>query len=229
MGIRVQTPDNPIGKYILERIKTSGLRRSQVARKMGFTNITKCLKKLDATIDTGRADKDFLSKIMLGLDITIPQINEQIKLMNLYLNKKEQEAIEEERRNFRPYLMSFCDRIIPSPIFAGLMVLPLRIRYYDKECLELPYIDLLAFIGSQIKEHYEIREHGVPTFGAIIGYCFRRGFDDTRKDILFFNTDGTLTEDRFKEHFQLGAGSLTLKNGKDILPLFQCREEDTCF
>ena len=216
-----QTPENPFGQFIVKRIAALNIPRSQIAMRMGYKNVTKALRRLDETIDSGMADKEFLHRIAQGLDIAVPEMNEQIRLMNQYLEKKRQERIEEERQSFEPYILALCTRNIPSPIFVGCMTAHMRIKHVDKECLSFPYIDLLAHIGSLIKEHYTKREGGVPGFGSIVGYVVHRGYDETRDDLLFFNTDGTLTADRFVDKsIILGTCSLTV-GGRDILPLLR--------
>lgn len=221
-----QTPENPFGQFLVKRIVESNLSRSQIAIRMGYKNEAKALRRLDAAIESGTADDDFLDRIARGLSITVSEMNEQIDRMNIYLERKRLERIDEERQAFEPYILALCSRNIPSPIFVGCMTAGMRLQHIDKDLLSHPFIDLLAQVGSQIRAHFAKREGGVPAFGAIVGYVLHRTYDEKREEMLFFETDGTLTEDRFEDKsIILGHGSLTV-GGRNILPLLRIEEEE---
>lgn len=144
----------PLTKFIALRLDELNLTRPKLVQKMGYENITKGLRRLDACLagDYRRADKQFLDSLNDALEL------EAGLLMKLY-----QQSFELiESKHFRPHAYFKTERAVPSPIFAcawGGFHLQKKL-IFPKEMHASQYI---KFTLDHCPKY-------IPTFGRVIGF-----------------------------------------------------------
>lgn len=107
--------NNHLGKYIKDRREQLGLRRSEVARLLGYENVSKGSSRLHSVEEGRWVSRDFLLRLMGILNIE-PHV-----VQNL-INRDRQEYVEQWNRwADQPVPMHAAVRYVPG-FFAGIAI-----------------------------------------------------------------------------------------------------------
>jgi hypothetical protein len=166
----------PIGRFILHRARTLGLRRSDLVRRLGYRDIDSGHKALSEMLLTGAVTSHvakFLAQALEADDALVESvIGATTRQKRDEASRRRIETEQAYRASFRPHLQVQTERAVPSPIFVAalLTVARLRIVCLPNEALTANKEARDKIMKTIIIEHW--RENGgrVPAFGGITGY-----------------------------------------------------------
>jgi hypothetical protein len=105
---------NPVKNVIQHHMKKQNLTRSSLAKKLGYTSITGCLRKIDSFIEKPTFEHPLLLKLQEALYIPPQELTLAITQRHAYFEA-------ENRKRFRPSLQTMVSRR-PSPLFLAAVV-----------------------------------------------------------------------------------------------------------
>jgi len=105
---------NELKTLINKYLKLNNLKRSQLAIKLGYKNITGSLRKLDAFIETPSFDNPINLKLQDALHIPKDEID-------LAITERLEYFETENKRKFKPFIQTIVSSR-PSPIFVAAFV-----------------------------------------------------------------------------------------------------------
>jgi hypothetical protein len=166
----------PIGRFILERARTLGMSRSDLAQRLRYRDIGSGHKALSALLLTGVLAPHVAKYLAEALEIDDALLGSVIGATTRQkcdeARKRRVESEQAYRASFRPHLQVQTERAVPSPIFVAalLTVARLRIVHLPDEALTANDEARDRIIKKIIIDHW--RENGgrVPAFGGIMGY-----------------------------------------------------------
>ena len=94
-------PKYPIGRLIVAAMKESNIKKSELVKAIGYLNINKGMRKLDACTTGEGIHKNFLVNLARVLDIDDQALNEAIKKTSGEIKRKQE---KQERLHFKPHL-----------------------------------------------------------------------------------------------------------------------------
>ena len=210
-----------IQKLFVDIMKEKKIKKSEIAKKLGYKNISKGCRRIDEFLKSLDASAfDIIIEKMPGLfNISCELVEEKLKETAGELDRERLLREEEERKNFVPYLYCQTERSRPSPIFVCVFTGAIGRRY-----LHLPsnYNDLSTcdqenFRKELINWIVEKRGGTIPSFGKITCFTLRRYYDDEESEREVYDLEGELIEgcgDEFKVIIK-GKASLRV-GGQDI-------------
>jgi hypothetical protein len=157
----------PIGTLIRARMSELNISRGELAKRFGYKNLAKGIRRIDALCD-GDLER---TKHLFGL---LPQAletsPESVKLaleesFREIKSAQEQEAEAREklwRQNFRPHVIIVTERTIPSPIFVAAILGVEKLLRID--------LDLTRRPVSFVEQAFERLPEGVIAFGRTTGF-----------------------------------------------------------
>jgi hypothetical protein len=167
----------PIGRLLLHQAQTLGLSRTQIVRRLGYTDISSGHRALTGLMMTGTVPP-FFTRLADALEV-----DQSIIEAALIATARQQDAEaaihvlareEAYRQAFKPHLQVQVERDIPSPIFAVALIGIKRLRIVD-----LPDMSTVAdecqreeIVRRIIRRHYRENSGRVTSFGKITGYVF---------------------------------------------------------
>lgn len=220
---------NELSSLIKKYQTLKNIKRNQLAKSLGYINITKALRRLDAFIDVPNIKSDFANKLRSTLDIPLDEYESSIKKVHLRAHIKAKER-------FKPSLEIILSGR-PSPVFAAAFFICLEL---PQKLQSMPYEEEISAIFNAYKED-QINKFKNSSFyinanedyssfvkniekenlikismGWALGDGFRyfRAFNDT----LYFDRLGQLIKRTQKTNHS--SVQLTV-NGKDVLPLLK--------
>ena len=186
---------NPVADLIKKAIKEKNVKRSELATAVGYKNVTKGLRRIDALMRRGGGNRKLLGRIVAILEIDQRAMDAALVVVK---NARKAEwtamkAREEEyaRQTFRPHvsIRHACSR--PRSIAAVGWTGSRPYKY-----IEVPPEVTVRFLREQIeavsaivRNHYESKKGECYMFGKITGYVYRYDFDHG----IEFSVDGKVT------------------------------------
>ena len=175
---------NALQTLISETMAAKGLRKSQIVSLLGFKNITKGIRRLDAFVEDGVDSPGMLDRLPSALGVpaeTVHAAYEQtLDQMRAEAEAQRSAHLERLRAEFRPHLRVKTERTVPSPIFVVAMTggpdrwlrinLPEEIIAFSKDS----QIEQAAEI---IRQHHAEHKGWAGPFGSINGYYYRVEFE----------------------------------------------------
>jgi hypothetical protein len=119
--------DLAIATLIRSRMTELGLSRGEFAKRLGYKNIAKGIRRIDALCEGDlEGTKQFLDVLPQALEtsgetvkLALDQTVRELELAE----KREAEARDKIwRENFRPHAIIFTEHTVPSPIFVAAMI-----------------------------------------------------------------------------------------------------------
>ncbi len=219
---------NELSSLIKKYQTLRNIKRSELAKKLGYKKVSKALRRLDAFINSPIAESDFALELATVLAIPLDEFNTVIHQVQL--------AVYEKRKaSFKPSLEIVLSGR-PSPLFAAGFFIPLElpknleVLSFEEEIEEV----FKAYKQDQIKKFndstFYIKANG--NYEAFVkninsknlaeipmGWAFGNGFKYFRafEDTLHFNRLGKLINRTSDTKYT--KGQLTIK-GRDILSIF---------
>ena len=116
---------NALQTLISETMAAKGLRKSQIVSLLGFKNITKGIRRLDAFVADGVDFPGMLDRLPSALGLpaeTVHAAYEQtLDQMRAEAEAQRSAHLERLRAEFRPHVRVKTERTVPSPIFVVAM------------------------------------------------------------------------------------------------------------
>ena len=159
--------DLAIAALIRSRMAELGLSRGQFAKRLGYKNIAKGIRRIDALCEGDiEGTKQFLDVLPQALEaspetvtLALEQTGREIELAE----KHEAEARDKIwRENFCPHAIILTGRTVPSPIFVAAMIGVEKLLRIDVDATQGP----MSFVRHVLDRLPE----GVSAFGKAIGF-----------------------------------------------------------
>lgn len=171
-------PKNPIGKLITNAIKENGISKIDLVRTVGYSNINKGMRKINASMIGEPVYKDFLFDIIKILEVSKQELINAIRETKRIRKIK---ILEDDKKNFKPHIV--------------IEHKPIMIKYCNPfpDIKLPPYLFLLSYekqlrIIKNIIEKYKLKWYDNFRLQYITGYVYRRTYDESIK----FDVDGEL-------------------------------------
>ena len=172
-------------KLLTTKIKERGLSRSELVRLLGYTNVSKGLRRLDGYLTALHAPSDeFVVRLLCVLDINALEFS---KAVSCTLDKMSADA----EKLFRPYIRILLGIQI-RPSFAWQIVQNQCCLSVPQDLQDKPYREEMDAIFSLYKDHVEKVLNG-RLKNNVIGFEYHRKHDH----YIRFNADLVLEETVF--------------------------------
>ncbi len=159
--------DLAIATLIRSRMTELDLSRGEFAKRLGYKNVAKGIRRIDALCD-GNIDgtKQFLDALPQALETSADTVKRALDqtVRELELAEKQEAEARDKiwRENFCPHAIILTEHTVPSPIFVAAMI----------GVEKLLRIDLDATQGSVsfVRQTLDRLPERVPAFGKAIGF-----------------------------------------------------------
>ncbi len=170
---------NALERLVSSGMKRQGISKGDLASKVGYKNINKGLRRIDAFLRDPDQGSQLSVKLVQVLSIPKGEFASAIKEARCSIEQK-------ERLLFKPFIQV---RLMkpPSPVFVAAMVPSLTRIEVPGSLMDMPYDEELEAVCELYKNHHERYSPGWP---ARDGFCYFRNYDES----LSFDVDGRLLE-----------------------------------
>ena len=180
-----------IGKLISRIIGGDRAKRTQIVKRMGYTNLSKGYRRLDTLIRTGCIPSELLPKLAQALDTNLQTIGQALEETSV---QKREEIELRDRRSFRPHIFIKTSRSGPE-VGNITMVALVGLAHFKHIQLpvgttEKPMSNQLKTVREIIRWYYQEHNGRCLFFGEITGYTYRSTYDHA----VEFSIDGKLIE-----------------------------------
>ena len=175
---------NALQTLISETMAAKDLRKAQIVSLLGFKNITKGIRRLDAFVADGVDSPGMLDRLPSALGVpaeTVHTAYEQtLDHMRAEAEAQRSAHLERLRAEFRPHVRVKTVRTVPSPIFVVAMTGGpdrwLRINL-PEEIIAFPEHSQIEQVAEIIRQHHAEHKGWAGPFGSINGYYYRSEFE----------------------------------------------------
>jgi hypothetical protein len=159
--------DLAIATLVRSRMIELGLSRGELAKRLGYKNIAKGIRRIvalcDGDIEGTKQFSDVLPQALETSAETVKRALDQTVRELELAEKREAEARDKIwRENFRPHAIILTERSVPSPIFVAAMIGVEKLLRIDLHATQGP----VSFVRRVLDRLPE----GVPAFGKAIGF-----------------------------------------------------------
>ena len=156
-----------IAALVHSRMIELGLSRGEFAKRLGYKNIAKGIRRIDALCDGDiEGTKQFLDALPQALETSAETVTlalDQTVRKLEFAEKQEAEARDKIwRENFRPHAIILTERTVPSPIFVAAMIGVEKLLRID--------LDAIQGLVSFVRQVLDCLPEGVPAFGKTAGF-----------------------------------------------------------
>ncbi len=188
---------NPLAQLILDTLATRGWRKADLVTAMGFRDLSRGLRRLEACLRGDEVSDDVLRRVQHALGI--PASAWVMARQELARQREEDECRRQQadlavrQARFRPYIYVLTSERRPVNLTAAAAIGPrLRFLYLDDAILRLPRPARIARVAEQAREHFRINLGQCLLFGDIVGYRFQIAYDEA----LLLDVTGVVREVR---------------------------------
>jgi hypothetical protein len=159
--------DLAIAALIRSRMAELGLSRDEFAKRLGYKNFAKGIRRIDVLCDGHlEGTKHFLDVLPQALEISSETVKRALDQTGRELELAEKQEAEARdkiwRENFRPHAIILTERTVPSPIFVAAMIGVEKLLRID--------LDLSQGPVSFVRQVLDRLPEGVPAFGKTAGF-----------------------------------------------------------
>jgi hypothetical protein len=159
--------DLAIATLIRSRLTELRLSRGEFAKRLGYRNIAKGIRRIDALCDGHlEGTKQFLDALPQALETSSDTVKLALEqtVRELELAEKQEAEARDKlwRENFRPHAIILTEHTVPSPIFVAAMIGVEKLLRIDLDATQGP----VSFV-RQVLDRLPER---VPAFGKPIGF-----------------------------------------------------------
>jgi len=196
--------DLAIATLIRSRMTELGLSRGEFAKRLGYKNIAKGIRRIDALCEGDiEGTKQFLDGLPQALETSAETVTlalEQTVRESELAEKREAEARDKIwRENFCPHAIILTERTVPSPIFVAAIIGVEKLLRIDLDLTQRP----VSFVRRVLDRLPE----GVIAFGKTVGFVINYSPDQAVR----FDRNGQPIEILDKA---VRPGSATLRLGR---------------
>ena len=159
--------DLAIATLIRSRMTELGLSRGEFAKRLGYKNLAKGIRRIDALCEGDiEGTKQFLDVLPQALETPAETVklalDQTVRELEL-AEKQEAEARDKIwRENFCPHAIILTERTVPSPIFVAAIIGVEKLLRIDLDPTQGPV--------SFVRQVLDRLPEGVPAFGKPIGF-----------------------------------------------------------
>jgi hypothetical protein len=159
--------DLAIATPFRSRLTELGLSRGEFAKRLGYKNIAKGIRRIDAMFEGDiKGTKQFMDVLPQALEtsaeIVTLALDQTVREIEL-AEKHEAEARDKSwRENFRPHAIILTERTVPSPIFVAAIIGIEKLLRIDLDATQGPV--------SFVRQVLDRLPEGVPAFGKPMGF-----------------------------------------------------------
>jgi hypothetical protein len=156
-----------IATLIRSRMTELGLSRGELAKRLGYKNLPKGIRRIDVLCDGDlEGTKQFLDALPQALETSAETVKlaleETVREIEL-VERQEAEARDKIwRENFRPHAIILTERSVPSPIFVAAIIGVEKLLRIDLDATQGP-MSFVRHVLNRLPEE-------VPAFGKPIGF-----------------------------------------------------------
>jgi transcriptional regulator with XRE-family HTH domain len=159
--------DLAIATLIRSRMTELGLSRGEFAKRLGYKNIAKGIRRIDALCEGDiNGTKQFLDVLPQALETSADTVKRALDqtVHEIELAEKQEAEARDKlwRENFRPHAIILTEHTVPSPIFVAAMIGVEKLLRIDLDPTQGP----VSFVQQVLDRLPE----GVPAFGKPIGF-----------------------------------------------------------
>jgi len=170
--------DLAIATLVRSRMIELGLSRGELAMRLGYKNLAKGIRRIDALRDGDlEGTKQFSDVLPQALEISAETVERALDQTVRELELAEKQETEERdkiwRENFRPHAIILTERSVPSPIFVAALFGVEKLLRIDLDPTQRP----VSFVRKVLDRLPE----GVPAFGKPIGFVIN--YPRTRRSV----------------------------------------------
>jgi hypothetical protein len=159
--------DLAIATLIRSRMIELGLSRGEFAKRLGYKNLAKGIRRIDVFCEGGiEGTKQFLDVLPQALETSAETVKRALDqtVRELELAEKQEAETRDKiwRENFCPHAIILTERSVPSPIFVAAIIGVEKLLQIDLDATQGP----VSFV-RQVLDRLPER---VPAFGNPIGF-----------------------------------------------------------
>jgi hypothetical protein len=204
--------DLPLGKLISTRQRELGITTAEIARRVGYRNIGKGVRRIDELCRGDfRAAPFIVGALPHALELPEDDVRQAIHATNDELDARERARIEEEERGyraaFRPHVVWVTERLIPRPIFVAAIVGVETFLRFD--------LDTEQGEETFVAQAISANPSWAGPFGKVVGFYLNLS---PHKCVQYDREGNVLAT--YSRARRPGQADFALKGGRSILPLF---------
>jgi hypothetical protein len=159
--------DLAIAILVRSRMTELGLSRSEFAKRLGYKNIAKGIRRIDALCAGDiEGTKQFLDVLPQALELSEETVKRALDqtVRELELAEQQEAHAREKiwRETFCPHAIILTERTVPSPIFVAAMIGVEKLLRIDLDATHGPV--------SFVRQVLDRLPEGVPAFGRPVGF-----------------------------------------------------------
>jgi hypothetical protein len=167
--------DLAIATLVRSRMIELGLSRGEFAKRLGYKNIAKGIRRIDDLCDGDiEGTKQFLDVLPQALETSAETVKGALDQTVRELELAEQQEAEARDKiwleNFRPHAIILTERTVPSPIFVAALFGVEKLLRIDLDPTQRPV--------SFVRQVLDRLPEGVPAFGKPIGFVINYSPDN---------------------------------------------------
>jgi hypothetical protein len=200
--------DLAIATHIRSRKTELGLSRGEFAKRLGYKNIAKGVRRIDVLCEGNvEGTKQFIDVLPQALEtsaeIVTLALDQTVRELELAAKQEAEARDKIWRENFRPHVIILTERTVPSPIFVAAIIGVEKLLRIDLDPTQGP----VSFVRQVLDRFPE----GVPAFGEPIGFVINYSPD---KAVRFDRNGQPIAI--LDEAVRPGTASLCLRGGRPI-------------
>ncbi len=156
-----------IAALIQSRMTELGLSRGEFAKRLGYKNIAKGIRRIDALCAGDlEGTKQFLEVLPQAMETSAETVKRALDQTVREIESAENQEGEARdkiwRENFCPHAIILTEQTVPSPIFVAAMIGVEKLLRIDLDATQGPV--------SFVRQVLDRLPEGVPAFGKSIGF-----------------------------------------------------------
>jgi len=156
-----------IATLIQSRMTELGLSRGEFAKRLGYRNIAKGIRRIDALCEGDiKGTKQFLDVLPQALETSADTVKRALEqtVRDIELAQTQEAEVRDKiwREIFYPHAIILTERTVPSPIFVAALIGVEKLLRIDLDLTQGP----VSFVRQVLARLPE----GVPAFGKPIGF-----------------------------------------------------------
>ena len=179
-------------ELILLKLKELNLKKPKfVSDALGYKNIDKGLKRLNAILNDGQILTKDIPAIAETLQISEEQLNDAINETNIDRERQMEEGKQYKIASFCPRFYSMNKHVIPIN-FSRFSVYQYyeKCVYYNEDFKNLSLDDQLRQVKLDLIIHYSENSNKSSPYGKITHYIYRNDLNLSLSDLILLDTNG---------------------------------------
>ncbi|MBL0404456.1 hypothetical protein JKG68_10795 [Microvirga aerilata] len=164
----------PLKRLIDTRVRDLGITRGELARRLGYANVAKALRRTELLCETGAGPTHLMARLPAALDVDPLTVKQAMEATFEHLRQQHEQAVAEElaawRAAFKPHAIILTERRIPSPISICAFAGGNRFIWIDLDASRPRATFIRQAILELAHRRAALGRSNIPFFGAPIGF-----------------------------------------------------------